>query len=176
MKPELVTLFKRAGAVKTGGPFRLASGRESDLYVDAKAVLLTPRGIYLAAKAMEIYIPPGCAVVADDGCAALLGALLYQPGTAAVGGQVRPPKDHGLPRRVAWGAETRRPPALAVPVEDVCTTGGSLIRVVEAVRAAGVYAVTRAVCLVDRGEGAKEALAAAGVELFSVLTRADLEG
>lgn len=55
-------------------------------------------------------------------------------------------------------------------VEDVITTGGSALRAVEAVRAAG-GTVVGVLALVDREEGGREALESAGLPVIA-LTRA----
>jgi len=58
-------------------------------------------------------------------------------------------------------------------VEDTTTTGGSTLEAVDAVREAGGV-VARVLCLVDRGEGARDAFAASGIELEAIFTREDL--
>ena len=58
-------------------------------------------------------------------------------------------------------------------VEDTTTTGGSTLKAAELVKEAGGD-VRRVICLVDRGEGASEAFAAAGYELEFVFGRDDL--
>jgi len=58
-------------------------------------------------------------------------------------------------------------------VEDVVTTGGTLLKAVERMRAAGAD-VTEAVAVVDREEGGKEALAAIGVTLRALVTSEEL--
>ena len=58
-------------------------------------------------------------------------------------------------------------------MEDVTTTGGSAIKAAEKLRDAG-YIVERVVTVVDRQEGAIEALAAADLELRRLFTIDDL--
>jgi orotate phosphoribosyltransferase len=58
-------------------------------------------------------------------------------------------------------------------VEDTTTTGGSTLEAVEAVLAAGGK-IGRVLCLVDRGEGARDAFAARGIELEALFDRSDL--
>jgi orotate phosphoribosyltransferase len=79
-------------------------------------------------------------------------------------------KRHGLGRRIEGGFAKGQTVAL---VEDTTTTGGSTLEAVEAVREAGGK-VARVLCLVDRGEGARDAFAAAGIELESIFDRDDL--
>ena len=57
-------------------------------------------------------------------------------------------------------------------LEDVITTGGSSLKAVEALSAAGAK-VVGIVALVDRLEGGREAIEAAGLPLESLFTRND---
>jgi orotate phosphoribosyltransferase len=60
-----------------------------------------------------------------------------------------------------------------VVVEDVITTGGSALKAVEAVRGAGGV-IVGVLALVDRQEGGREALEAAGLSVVSLVTASDL--
>ncbi len=60
-----------------------------------------------------------------------------------------------------------------VVVEDVITTGGSALKAVEAIRAAGGE-ILGVLALVDREEGGREALEAAGLNVISLATASDL--
>jgi orotate phosphoribosyltransferase len=58
-------------------------------------------------------------------------------------------------------------------VEDVITTGGSALRAVEAVRAAGGE-ILGVLALVDREEGGREALEANGLRVMSLVTASNI--
>ena len=58
-------------------------------------------------------------------------------------------------------------------IEDVITTGGSALRAAEAIRAAGGV-VAGVLALVDREEGGREALEAAGFPVLSLARAADI--
>ena len=60
-----------------------------------------------------------------------------------------------------------------VVVEDVITTGGSALKAVEAIRAAGGD-IVGVLALVDRQEGGRDALEAAGLKVISLVTATDL--
>jgi len=60
-----------------------------------------------------------------------------------------------------------------VVIEDVITTGGSALRAVEAVRAAGAT-VLGVLAVVDREEGGREALEAAGLEVATLVTAREI--
>jgi orotate phosphoribosyltransferase len=61
----------------------------------------------------------------------------------------------------------------AVIVEDVVTSGGSALKAVDAAREFGLN-VNRVVAVVDRLEGGREAIEAAGLKLDSLVTVRDL--
>jgi len=77
-------------------------------------------------------------------------------------------KDHGTKKRVDGADITGRP---VVILEDVTTTGGSSLDAVTAVRDAGATVVL-VLSILDRGEGAAELYAKAGVP-FKSLFRAE---
>ena len=79
-------------------------------------------------------------------------------------------KEHGTKR--AFEGELRVGDRVAF-VEDVVTTGSTLRKAVEGLRAAGAI-VDRAVAVVDREEGGTEELRSAGVELIPLLKARDL--
>ena len=170
----LVALLAERSARR--GRFTLASGRESDLYIDARLTTMSPEGLTLIG-------PAGLAAIEAAGWAAdavgglTLGAdpvsyaIAYA--SALAGRPLRAftvrkeAKAHGTGRLVE--GPFRAGDRVAV-IEDVITTGGSALRAVEALRAAG-GTVAGVLALVDREEGGREALEAAGLPVVS-LTRA----
>ena len=80
-------------------------------------------------------------------------------------------KDHGSKRQLE-GDTRLAPGASLVILEDVTTTGGSTLKAVEKLRAAG-YRVESVVTLVDRLEGGREAIEAAGLRFTAIYTRRD---
>jgi len=81
-------------------------------------------------------------------------------------------KEHGT--RQAYEGEVPAG-ARVLLIEDVSTTGGSSLRSVEILRAAG-GTVDRALVVVDRESGAGERLAAVGVRLEALVTLSELRG
>jgi orotate phosphoribosyltransferase len=158
----------------------LASGRESDFYLDLRQTLMRPRGVALAGELALEQLLAGPGVEAVGGMAVgavpfvsavLAAAARREPATDLVGFFVRKEaKAHGLGRRIEGGFAEGQSVAL---VEDTTTTGGSTLEAVEAVREAGGK-VARVLCLVDRGEGARDAFAEHGIELEALFTREDL--
>ena len=63
------------------------------------------------------------------------------------------------------------PPAL---VDDVATSGGSLLRAAEAVREEMEIEPRLALVIVDREEGARQTLSEAGIELLALFGRGEI--
>lgn len=157
----------------------LASGKESDFYLDLRQTLMRPRGVKLAGQLVLARLMAGAWVDAVGGMAvgavplvsAVLGAAAGDPQTKLVGFFVRKePKKHGLGRRIEGAFASGQTVAL---LEDTVTTGGSTLDAVDAVQAEGGK-VARVLCLVDRSEGGAEAFAERGLTLESIFTRNDL--
>jgi len=158
----------------------LASGRESDFYLDLRQTLMRPRGVQLAGELALERLLAGAPVDAVGGMAVgavplvsavLAAAAARDPRTALLGFFVRKEtKRHGLGRRIEGAFATGQTVAL---LEDTVTTGASTLEALDAVLAEGGK-VSRVICLVDRGEGAAEAFAGRGIALEALFIRADL--
>ena len=157
----------------------LASGRESDFFIDCKQTALTAEGHALVGELMFDALAelPPCEAVAGvelGGCplASAVSLVSFQRGRPLPAFYVRKAqKDHGSKRLV----EGDRALVAGMPVvilEDVVTTGGSTLRAVESLTAVGVR-VVGVVALVDRLEGGREAIEAAGLPLVALTTRRD---
>jgi orotate phosphoribosyltransferase len=162
------------------GRVKLASGKESDFYLDLRQTLMRPRGVALAGELVFERLSRGPAVDAVGGmavgavplvAAVLAAAAVHDANSKLLGFFVRKEtKAHGLGKRIEGGFQAGQSVAL---VEDTVTTGGSTLDAVAAVEAEGGK-VARVICLVDRGEGAAEAFAARGLALEPLFTRSDL--
>jgi orotate phosphoribosyltransferase len=162
-------LLLAAGAVRFGR-FVLTSGQESDVYVDIKQVSTRPERLRPIAEALAARVRDETLLAGMElGAVPLLVAVSLVTGRPYV--IVRKPgRAHGTERRL----EGEVPPgATTFLVEDVTTTGGSLLDAVEVLRRAGAR-VERAVSVVDREQGAEEKLAAAGVRLESLARLSEL--
>ena len=157
----------------------LASGRESDFFIDCKQTVLTAEGHALVGEQMlgALAKLPACTVVAGvelGGCplASAVALVSFQRGAARDAVYVRKEaKDHGS-KRLLEGDTKLAPGTKIVILEDVVTTGGSTLKAVEKLRAAG-HEVVGVVALVDRLEGGREAIEAAGLPLVALYTRTD---
>ena len=157
----------------------LASGKESDFFIDCKQTVLSAEGHALVGELMLDALAelPACDAIAGvelGGCplASAVALTSHLRGTPKDAVYVRKEaKDHGS-KRLVEGDTHLRPGATLVILEDVTTTGGSTLKAVEKLRAAG-YVVAGVVTLVDRLEGGREAIEAAGLPLVAVFTRRD---
>jgi orotate phosphoribosyltransferase len=159
----------------------LASGKESDFFIDCKQSVLTAEGHALVGELMLDALAelPACDAIAGvelGGCplasAVSLTSHLRAPDTAKDAVYVRKDaKEHGS-KRVLEGDTRLAPGASLVILEDVTTTGGSTLKAVEKLRAAG-YRVSGVVALVDRLEGGRDAIEAAGLPFVALYTRRD---
>ncbi|MFK7931311.1 MAG: orotate phosphoribosyltransferase [Myxococcota bacterium] len=160
------------------GTFTLASGRESDFYVDARQTALNAHGSALIAKIILERLHPDVVAVGGmtlgaDPIASSVAALSTHYGRPVHGFIIRKePKGHGVGRYLV--GELNLPAGSKVcMVEDTTTTGGSLLQAINRVREAG-YEVAQVMTLVDREEGAKDNLESAGYTLDALTTRTQL--
>jgi orotate phosphoribosyltransferase len=157
----------------------LASGKESDFFVDCKQTILTAEGHALTGQLMYealAALGPVDAVggVELGGCplASAVSLVSFQKGSPLPALYVRKErKDHGT-TKVIEGDKSLRPGLRVALLEDVVTTGGSSLKALEVLKAAGCE-VAGIVALVDRLEGGREAIEAAGVQLITIATRRD---
>ena len=157
----------------------LASGKESDFFIDCKQTALTGEGHALIGELMlgALDALPPCEAIAGvelGGCplASAVSLTSFLRGRPLPALYVRKDvKDHGS-RRLVEGDRALTPGMAVVLLEDVVTTGGSSLKAVEKLVAVGAK-VVGVVALVDRLEGGAEAIRAAGLPLVSLCTRRD---
>ena len=157
----------------------LASGRESDFFIDCKQTILTAEGHALVGELMldalaKLPAAEAVAGVELGGCplASAVSLTSFLRGKPLPALYVRKQqKDHGS-KRLVEGDRSIRPGMPVVILEDVVTTGGSTLKSVENLKAVGVN-VVGVVALVDRLEGGAEAISAAGLPVVSIATRRD---
>jgi orotate phosphoribosyltransferase len=157
----------------------LASGRESDFFIDCKQTVLTAEGHALVGAAMFdalAKLPAAVAVAGVElgGCplASAVALVSWERGAPRDAVYVRKDaKDHGS-KRLLEGNASLPAGATLVILEDVVTTGGSTLKAAAKLKDAG-YVVTGVVALVDRLEGGREAIEAAGLPVVALYTRRD---
>ncbi|MGB1775178.1 MAG: orotate phosphoribosyltransferase [Synechococcus sp.] len=159
------------------GQFTLASGRQSEHYVNCKPVSLSGSGLALISAGMLAHVEEEAVAVAG----LTLGADPLVSGVAVLAAQQDRALDALIVRKQAKGHGTGAwlegplPAAGAVitVLEDVVTTGGSSLKAVHQLREAG-YRVQRVVTIVDREEGGEAAMAAADLELISLFRLSEI--
>ncbi len=157
----------------------LASGRESDFFIDCKQTVLLAEGHGLVGQLMyEALAPFGPAVavagVELGGCPLVSAVAMhsFQVGCPVDALYVRKAaKDHGS-KRLVEGSDRLAPGSKVIVLEDTATTGGSALRAVATLREAG-FEVLGVLAICDRLEGAQEAMRDAGLPFRALYTRHD---
>jgi orotate phosphoribosyltransferase len=173
-------------SVRTG-QFTLASGKQSDLYIDCRTTTLDPRGAILvgalgwqavrnrlASQHLRVDSIGGMTMGADPIALAVgMSAVREDPACPIQVFSVRKePKGHGRGKQIEGNFAVGQQ---VVVVDDVITTGGSTLKAIDAIEREGGQVVF-ALVLVDRQEGGREAIEARGVPVLALYSRADLLG
>ncbi len=146
------------------GDFTLSSGKKSPYYLDCRTTTLDPRGALLIARLILESIRShniqadaiGGLTMGADPIAAAVAVVSEIEGTPLPAFIVRKEaKAHGTQRHIEGYAG--EPGARVVIVDDVCTTGDSIMNAAEKAEQAG-YNVAAAFCVVDREEGGTESI------------------
>ncbi|MGD9609076.1 MAG: orotate phosphoribosyltransferase [Desulfovibrionaceae bacterium] len=157
------------------GEITLTSGRKSDYYFDCKQTALFPEGAWLIGNLLFDLLPEGIVGVggmtlgADPLVTAvsLVSHLRGRPMPAFIVRKAA--KGHGT-NQFLEGLSNFQPGDRVALLEDVVTTGGTLVTVIDRVQAAGLT-VGAVVTVLDRREGGSERLAERGFPLLSIFTR-----
>jgi orotate phosphoribosyltransferase len=184
-KEVLLEMLKEYSHKK--GKFTLASGKESDFFIDCKKTTLLATGHALCGeilfdeiRSLELWDAYGVAAVPLGACslASAVSLISIQRGYPLDVFYVRKEKkDHGtgnlIESPVGYTSEIKEN-GHVILLEDVVTTGGSAIEAIRSMRNEG-YIVDNVIALVDRLEGARENFESEDVELYSIYTRKDFE-
>ena len=161
----------------------LASGKESDFYVDCKRTTLTAEGHVLVGRLLfdrvrrlqPLVRGVGGLTLGADPIASAIALTSFLEGAPVDSFIVRKePKGHGTGQWIE-GRKTIPDGSRVVVIEDVVTTGGSALKAIERCRVEKLEPVA-CLALVDRLEGGREAIEAQGVPLESLFTRQDFLG
>ncbi|MCJ2164460.1 MULTISPECIES: orotate phosphoribosyltransferase [unclassified Pseudodesulfovibrio] len=161
------------------GDFTLTSGKKSDYYFDCKQTALHAEGGYLIGrlffemlKAYDVDGVGGMTLGADPLISGVT-VVSYLEGRPLPGFIIRKKsKGHGTDQYLEGLANFSKGDKVVL-LEDVCTTGGTLITAAERVRDAGLE-IVGVLAVLDREEGGREKLKSAGLELNSIFTRQEL--
>jgi orotate phosphoribosyltransferase len=159
-RARLLELFKERAF--SFGRFTLASGKQSTYYINSKKALFNSEALWLLGEVLW-ELTRGLDVQAVGGpevgaipMACALAQRYHQEGRPLEGFFVRKQvKEHGSRERVEG---VLQPGSRVALLEDVVTSGGSVMQAVTEVELAGGHVVA-VVCIVDRLEGAHDLLA-----------------
>lgn len=170
---RIAELLTGTGAIRFGR-FTLTSGKESDYYVDVKEAITDPANLRLIAGNISDLVEADKIAGVELGAVPLLVASSIQTGKSYM--IIRKERKHGTKSLIIGNA----PKGASVDlIEDVVTTGNSVLKAVNYLRELGCV-VKRCICVVDREEGGAELLGENGIELLplvkisSVLDRKNL--
>ena len=173
-------------SVRTG-TFTLASGKQSDLYIDCRVTALDPFGAALIgdlgwhavrskihSEHLKIDAIGGMTLGADPISLAVgMTSASKNPDEALQVFTVRKePKGHGAGKQIEGNFKSGD---TVIVVDDVITTGGSTLKAIDAIEAAGGK-IAFCLVLVDREEGGRQAIEARGVHVVALFTRSTLLG
>jgi orotate phosphoribosyltransferase len=175
VKERLFELFREYALFR--GEFTLASGTKSPYYFDGRRVTLLPEGAELVGKLLFELLSGkvdaiGGPTLGADPIAAAVALTSHIEGKPIPAFIVRGEKKlHGTQKRV----EGHLPKGGRVAiVDDVITTGSSLLEAIEAVEAESCR-VVKVIVLLDRHQGGSEELKRRGYDFTAILS-ADAEG
>jgi orotate phosphoribosyltransferase len=161
------------------GDFVLASGRRSTTYIDARRTTMSGEGQTLIGALGLAHIRArgwhprsiGGLTLGADPIAYAIAHTAHQAGERLDAFTVRKEaKGHGTGRRIEGCFAAGDP---VVVVEDVITTGRSALNAVDVLRDAGGQ-VLGILAVVDREEGGRAAIEAAGYTVDALVTISDL--
>ena len=172
---EFATFLYEKKIIKFGN-FTLASGKKSPYYIDLRLVPSFPHEYRKMIKGLQnliaekigfedfhslVSVPTGGLVVAASLATEIVKPLIYVRKQA---------KEHGTGKAVE-GVTCQDMKLLMI--EDVVTSGGSVINAIKSIKEEKMI-ITDVCTIVDRMEGAAEALQSEGMKLHSLLTISDI--
>ncbi len=166
---EFATFLHQKGIIKFGN-FTLASGKKSSYYVDLRLVPSYPHQFRTMIKYLQnniaesvgldsfdslVSVPTGGLVIASALAIETVKPLIYVRSK---------PKDYGTSKSVEGQIHEGMK---VVMIDDVATTGGSVVNAIKSLKEVNIT-IEDAYVIVNRMEGADEALKELGVRLHSI--------
>jgi orotate phosphoribosyltransferase len=160
------------------GDFVLASGQRSSYYIDCRLTTMSAPGMVLIGRlGLAAIHAAGWTPEAVGGLTMGADPVSYAIAAASAAGTPidafsvrKEAKQHGTGQQIEGNF---RPGARVVVVEDVITSGGSALKAIEAVTAAG-GTVLGVLAVVDREQGGRQRLEAAGHSVVALTTSSAL--
>ena len=174
-RSRLLELIRRQ-AVRFG-QVQLSKAGQSDYYIDCRRVTTHPEGAFLVGEViLDMLEDQAVDAIGGPtlGADPIVGAVCYAShcrNRPLPGFIVRKEaKKHGLQKMIEGHLA---PGDRAVVVEDVLTSGGSVLEAIGHIEEAGAK-VVRVIGIVDRRQGAREAIEGRGYRFTPIFTRDDL--
>ena len=166
---EFATFLHQNEIIKFGD-FTLASGKKSSYYIDLRLIPSYPHQFRKMVKYLQNNITDGIGLNNFDSLVSVpTGGLVIASALAIE--TVKPliyvrskPKDYGTSKSVEGQIHQGMK---VVMIDDVATTGGSVVNAIKSLKEANIT-VEDAYVIVNRMEGADEALKELGVKLHSI--------
>lgn len=171
-RPKLIALLASRSTKR--GQFTLASGKTSTIYIDARLTTMSPDGLSLIGRlgldalekaSWKADAVGGLTLGADPIAYAISYASASTENPVRAFTVRKQAKDHGTGKLIEGPFN---PGDRVVVVEDVITTGRSALQAIDAVRQQQ-GAILGVLALVDREEGGREAIEAAGTQVVSLV-------
>ena len=153
------------------GEFTLRSGRKSSYYLDKYLFETKPDILAALGELLAEHVDrrTNRLAAAELGGIPLVAAASMASGLPAVLVRNRK-KNYGTSRQLEGRLE---PGDRVLLIEDIATTGGQVLEAARVIEDAGAR-ITKIVAIIDRQEGARQNIEAAGFNFVSILTRQDL--
>lgn len=155
----------------------LSSGKESDYYLDARRVTLSPAGAYYCGRLIldlvksDQFAAIGGPTLGADPMVGAIGVVSFQAGHPVNTFIIRKaPKPYGKQQQIEGPLIPED--ATVVLIDDVATTGKAFVESIEVLSKYNIK-VKKCVCIIDREEGAQSAVAKHGAELVSIFKAAE---
>ncbi|MGH9189227.1 MAG: orotate phosphoribosyltransferase [Acidimicrobiales bacterium] len=173
--PRIIEIVRKKGYQRLSAPIELASGELSHDYIDGKRAFAVGADLKLACEGF-LAVARETSIDFDAVGGLTLGADQFAHGVALLSERAwfvvrKEIKHHGTKKKIE-GADLK-PGVKVLLVDDVVTSGGSILEALEEIRKTGAEVVL-AVTLVDRGEVARECFRAEGIPYRALVTYRDL--
>lgn len=172
-KDRLIELIFKEGAIEFGN-FVLSSGKQSNYYINIKKLITNPQALKIIASLIKAKAE-SFSLEYDKIAGPELGAVPIAVSLALIADKPllivrKKKKDYGTGKQVE--GEVKRGDRVLL-VEDVTTTGGSVLRAAKILEREGANIVA-IIVVVDREEGAKQSLEKEGYTLIPLVTVGEL--
>ncbi len=166
---EFATFLHEKGALKFGD-FTLTSGNKSSYYVDLRIVPSFPHQFRKMIKQLQSNISANIGLENFDYLVSVPTSGLVIASALAIE-TVKPiiyvrnkPKDHGTSKTIEGSFEQGKK---ALMIDDVATTGGSVINAIKSLKESGLV-ISDTFVIINRMEGASQALEAEGIKMHNL--------